>query len=370
MDAKWLERVKELLIKKMAYGREEARKVDFLPYTVREGKWAPGNDGLAWWTNGFWGASMWQMYLMCGDEEFKKEAIRCEEMLDGVIWDYEKLHHDVGFMWNLTSGVNYRLTGNEDSRRRWMTAAGVLAGRYNPNGFIRAWNGKRRPGWAIIDCMMNIPMLYRVGACLDDPRFKLIAMNHADTNMKHFIRPDGSSNHIVIFDPQNGEMLENPRGQGYESGSSWSRGQSWALYGFVLSYIHTGEQRYLDTAKRVAHYFIANVQDDWIPACDFRAPLEPVVKDNCAGAIAACGLLELAKIVPENEKRIYQTAAEKLLIAMEEKCADWSEDTPAIFTMCTGSYHANDHHIQMVYADYFFIEAVNKLLDAKAMLFW
>ncbi len=369
MDAKWLERVKAQLDAKMAYGRKKAQEVDFIPYTVKDGQWAPGGGGREWWTNGFWGASMWQMFLMTGDEEYKKEAIRCEEMLDEVLINFERLHHDVGFMWNLTAGVNYRLTGDPISRRRWLTAASTLAGRYNPNGFIRAWNGDRT-GWGIIDCMMNIPLLYRASAVLNDPRFKLIAMEHADTNMECFIRDDGSSNHIVIFDPQTGEMLDNPGGQGYESGSSWSRGQSWALYGFVLSYIHTGEQRYLDTAKRVAHYFIANVQDDWIPNCDFRAPAEPVIKDNCAGAIAACGLLEIAKAVPEYEKHIYQSAAEKLLIAMEANCADWSEDIPAIFTQCTAAYHSNERHVSMVYADYYFIEAVNKLLDDKAMLFW
>ncbi len=368
MDAKWLERVKGLLEKKMAYGREKANAVDFIPYTVQDGEWVPGSGGLAWWTNGFWGASMWQMYLMTGDEEYKKAAVRCEEMLDDVLIEHEQLHHDVGFMWNLTSGVNYRLTKDPISRRRWLTAASTLAGRYNLNGFIRAWNG-RRTGWAIIDCMMNIPMLYRASALLNDPRYRLIAMSHADTTMKYFMRPDGSCNHIVIFDPMTGEMLDNPAGQGYASGSSWSRGQTWALYGFTLSYIHTGEVRYLDAAKRAAHYFIANVCDDWLPACDFRAPKEPVLKDNCAGAIAACGLLELAKVVSEYEKPFYINAAEKLLIAMEEHCADWSEDSPAIFKQCTGSYE-KDHHIYMVYGDYYFIEAVNKLLNKDAMLFW
>jgi len=369
MDAKWLEQVKAKLEAKMAYGREMSKDIDFIPYTVKDGKWAPGGGGLSWWTNGFWGASMWQMYLMTGDEEYKKAAERCEEMLDEVLIDHEKLHHDVGFMWNLTAGVNYRLTGNPKSRRRWLTAASTLAGRYNPNGFIRAWNGDRI-GWGIIDCMMNIPLLYRASACIGDPRYKLVAMEHADTNMECFIRPDGSSNHIVCFDPLTGEMLDNPGGQGFESGSSWSRGQAWALYGFTLSYIHTGEERYLDTAKQVAHYFIANVCDDWIPACDFRSPAEPVIKDNAAGAIAACGLLEIAKVVPQYEKKMYKSAAEKLLIAMEASCADWSEDIPAIFTMCTGAYHDSVHHFPMVYTDYFFIEAVNKLMDENAMLFW
>ena len=36
----------------------------------------------------------------------------------------------------------------------------------------------------------------------EDPRFSLIAMAHADTTIRYFVRPDGSCNHIVIFDPE------------------------------------------------------------------------------------------------------------------------------------------------------------------------
>ena len=40
MDAKWLEQVKAKLEAKMAYGREMAKDIDFIPFTVKEGKWA------------------------------------------------------------------------------------------------------------------------------------------------------------------------------------------------------------------------------------------------------------------------------------------------------------------------------------------
>lgn len=67
--------------------------------------------------------------------------------------------------------------------------------------------------------------------------------------------------------------MELPEGQGYASGSSWSRGQAWAVYGFALAFRHTGDVRYLDTAKRAAHYFIANVAlTEGIALVDFRAP--------------------------------------------------------------------------------------------------
>ena len=61
----WALDVSRKLEKKMRYGAEEARKVDFIPYSVQDGKWAPSYIG--WWTNGFWGAELLQMYMLTGD---------------------------------------------------------------------------------------------------------------------------------------------------------------------------------------------------------------------------------------------------------------------------------------------------------------
>lgn len=351
---------------KMPLVLEKAKGLDFIPYTVRDGAWAPGPfDGICWWTNGFWPAQMWAMYRMTGEKAYRQEAERAEKMLDAAFCDYDHLHHDVGFMWLISSGASFRLTGNDQSRKRTLLAANLLAGRFNPAGFIRAWN-EDRAGWAIIDCMMNLNLLYWASDYTGDPRFRKIAMAHADTAMVHFVRADGSCNHIVIFDPETGAFLDAPAGQGYAPGSSWSRGQAWALYGFALSFLHTGKQEYLETARRVADYFISQIQDDWIPRCDFRQPEGDGLKDACAGAIAACGLLELAKLTEEKQ---YFDAAVSMLSALDAHCTAWSDASPAILKNCTGSYHGNDHNIAMNYADFFFMEAILKL-RGDTFLFW
>ena len=124
-----------------------------------------------------------------------------------------------------------------------MLAAGNMAGRFNLAGnFIRAWNNwddVDRRGFAIIDCMMNLPLLYWASEETTDPRFKMMAVAHADTAMKTFVREDGSVNHIVVFDPFTGKMVENLGGQGDGEGSAWTRGQSWRIYGFSLSHGYT-----------------------------------------------------------------------------------------------------------------------------------
>ena len=367
-DQAWLEDVAKKLDDKMRYGVKKAREVGYIPYTTKNGQWDEIN--IDWWTNGFWPAEMWQMFLLTHDPFYRDEALRAEEMLDEALHHFKELSHDVGFQWLIQSGVRYALEKNRDSFDRTLLAANTLAGRFNPNGFIRAWNGEDHVGWAIVDCMMNLPLLYWATEQTKDPRYKLIAMKHADTTMEKFVRPDGSCHHIVVFNAETGEVLDHPFGQGIATGSSWSRGQAWALYGFTLSYLHTGKQEYLDTAKRVAHYFIANVADDWIPKCDFRQPKNPDIRDNAAGGIAACGLMELSKLVPEDEAMMYYEAGCNLLIAEVEYCANWEHNDPAILTKCTGAYHnIPTRHITMNYGDYYLIEAVNKL-RGESLLFW
>lgn len=376
---KWADPVIEKIRTKMAWVSEKNR--DKIPYTTdSEGNYDDRSDtakewglddGLNWWTNGFWGGMMWLMYQDTQDEKYAEIARISEYRMEKCFEDYYGLHHDVGFMFQPTAVADYRLTGNPRSRKIAMHAANLLAGRFNPVGkFIRAWNGTETEirGWAIIDCMMNLSLLYWASEESGDPRFRQIAMMHADTVMKNFIRPDGSVCHIVEFNPETGEMVKSHGGQGYQEGSSWTRGQGWAVYGFMISYIHTGKQEYLDTAKKLAHYCMANLSEDGIIPVDFRQPKEPAWEDSCGACVIAGGLLELSKYVPELEKEMYQKAAVKILKAIDETRADWSEECDAIVQNCSAAYHNPQHHVTMSYADYYFMEAVYKLKNTGILL--
>lgn len=370
---KWLDEVYEKLKVKML--KECGRAKNKIPYSAKDGVFddRSNKQELNFWTNGFWGGILWQMYHATKEECYKEAARIVEEKFDYLLDEYIRLHHDVGFMWLHTAVADYRLTGNEKSRVRGLHAASLLAGRYNPAGkFIPAWNGEDRIGWIIIDSMMNIPLLYWASRELNDPRFEMIARAQADKELEMAVRPDGSCNHICALDPLTGELLDTPGGQGYESGSSWSRGQAWALYGFALSYRHTKDQKYLDAAKRVANYFIASVvRTGFLPLCDFRQPTEPVYYDSTAGACAACGLLEIAEHVPELEKDFYVDAAFRILQAMEAVWCDWDPERDSILQMGTAAYHNRpaELHVPIIYGDYFFLEAVLRLLG-KDFLIW
>lgn len=364
-DKEFIENTWQKIDKKLSEVAKRSRGK--LPYTAINGVHTDhAKENICWWTNGFWGGLMWLMYCGTKNEEYKISAEKNEEILDGAFKTFWRLHHDVGFMWHLTAGVNYRLTGNEQSKIRTMYAANLLMGRYNTAGkFLRAWNVD--PCVSIIDSMMNIPLLYWASTEIGDPRFKALAMEHADTTIKNHIRDDGSVKHIIVYDPETGEPLESLAGQGYDVNSSWSRGQAWALHGFVLSYIHTGKKEYLDIAKKVAHYFIACICDDYLPKADFRAPDEPALIDSTAGACAACGLLEIARNVSEYEGAIYYNAAIKILKALDQNCCNYENDVDYIVGMGTEEWTDKKEaigktaHIPIIYGDYYFVEAIYKL---------
>lgn len=346
---------------------------DKIPYLAREGKY--GQDmrdvNLAWWTNGFWAGMLWQMYKETQNPLYMDTARKTEEALDLALEQFEGLHHDVGFQFLHTAVADYRLTGWKRARVRGLHGANLLAGRYNPAGrYIRAWN-KDMAGWMIIDSLMNLHLLYWAGEELGDPRFMEIAKGHTDKALEVLLRPDGSCNHIAVFDPRTGELLENPGGQGFGPGSSWSRGQAWALYGLGLAYVHTKDNRYLDRAKQAAHYFIAQVAlTGYVSLADFRAPKEPVYWDTTAAACGACGLLQIAGEVPEGERYFYYDAACRILMALEEKHCCWDKETDGILMDGTAAYgKMEETHVSLIYGDYFFVEGILRLMG-KGFLIW
>ena len=271
--------------------------------------------------------------------------------------------------------ANYKLTGNEESKRRALIAASHLAGRFNVKGnFIRAWNdrqGKGNVGWAIVDCTMNLPLLYWASEETGDPRFRHIAMAHADTVTKEFARADGSTYHIVCFDPETGVRVGQRSGQGAGEESAWSRGQAWILYGMALSYRYTQKARYLRTAMAAADFFINNLPEDAVPYWDFSVEKgEDVPRDTSAAACAACGLLELAEYVDKKKAVEYREWACRILNALYEK---WWLKAPESQGLLGGATFncpiGKGIHVSLIYGDYFFTEAVMRVVG-KPVIFW
>lgn len=374
----WIDATWEKIDKKLSKTAVKSR--DKIPYSTVDG--VHDNkciDDIGWWTNGFWGGTMWLMYHMTGNEEYRKTAERSEVLLDEALKDYKSLHHDVGFMWHLTSGANYRLTGNQGSCIRNLFAASTLFSRYNIDGdYIRAWNGnwggEANIGYSIIDCLMNLSLLYWASKEIGDDRFKKIAMRQMDMAMRDHIRPDGSTNHIVNHFPDKVGVKEIIGGQGYEATSCWTRGLAWAVYGSIISYIHAGKPEYLEAAKLTADYFIENCKKtDYKTLIDFCAPESPVYYDSTAGVCAACGILEIAKYVSEEEGRRYTQEAINILKATDEFFCNYEENQDALVLMGSERYPQDERgfkglHIPIIYGDFFFVEAITKLKGSEFLI--
>ncbi len=361
-----------------------------VPYTAIGGHFddLSGKD-ICWWTNGFYGGILWQLYHATGQIIYRQAAEELEEKLDAVLMNYGGMDHDSGFRFLLSAVADYKLTGRQMSKNRGLLAAANLAGRFNPAGnFIRAWNDDSgvNAGWAIIDCMMNLPLLYWASDITHDARFFHIAVRHADMAIEHFVREDGSARHIVEFDVEKGNFVQDFGGQGYAKGSSWTRGQAWALYGFTLSYIHTGYERYLDTARRVAAYFVSNIPDSSLIPVDFCQPGDVALEDSSAGAIAASGLLLLSQILygqPKiaegyanpitkaacDEAEVLEEAAFRILRTLEQYRCNWEKDHDELLEKCTAAFHDDKHEFPIIYGDYYFIEAVLRLAG-KELFVW
>lgn len=351
------------------------RNADKIPYTAVNGVFddRSGPDAIGWWTNGFWGGILWQLFYATKEECYREAAITCEEKLDPVFMSYQIMDHDSGFRWLPTSVARYRLEGNAASKNRGMLAAANFAGRFNLAGnFLRAWNqdGSRdRRGFAIIDCMMNLPLLYWASDVSEDPRFKMMAMAHADTVMKTFVRKNGSVIHIADFDPETGAFKGAVDGQGKSPDSSWTRGQGWGLYGFTLSYRHTGKREYLDTASKIADYVLSVIPEDFIIPVDYDQDKTLDWQDSSAAAVTACGLIELSKYCDdESVSARYLRAAVKLLRVLDEKSCCWDEGRDELLENCSAMYHEEHHNYPIIYADYYFMEAIFKLTGEELFI--
>ena len=377
-NKEWIDQVWEKVDRKLQGVAVRSREK--LPYSSVNGVHDDRKD-TTFWTNGFLGGMMWLMYEASGNEVYRTTAERSEELLDVALRQVKVLHHDVGFMWHLTAGAHYRLTGNESACARNYLAAAMLFSRYNIDaGFIRAWN----LGWVecpdcsgvtIIDTLMNLPLLYWASEEIEDDRFKKVAMRHMDMAIRDHIREDGSTNHTVEHELDRPVVKNVFAGQGYSPTSCWSRGVSWAVYGSVISYKHTGKKEYLDAAIKTADYFTKEVKKtNYMPLVDFKAPATPIYYDSTAGVCTACGLLEIAKYVPKEEAKHYTQEAINILKACEEKWCNYEDTEDGLVMMGSGSYPKHEScmktlHIPIIFGDFFFVEALCKL-KGRDFLIW
>lgn len=278
------------------------------------------------WTTGFWTGEIWLAYERTGKEGLRAAGGRqVESFLERIRRKEDVAHHDMGFLYTPSCVAAYRLTGNEHAREAAVLAADNLMGRFQEKGgFFQAWGplGAKDNYRLIIDCLLNMPLLFWASETTGRPEYADKARIHIRTAMQYVIRPDDSTYHTYFFDPVSGGPLKGVTHQGYRDGSAWARGQSWGIYGAALSYKRLREPAYIDIFERLTRFFLTHLPKDLIPYWDFDfqdGSAEP--RDSSAAAIAACGMLEMAKYLHEDKARFYEGMARRLIKALADHCA-------------------------------------------------
>lgn len=333
--------------------------------------------GIRWietpydWTEGFWPGTCWMLYQQTQDEKWKEAAITAQKLIE----HHKDLtnDHDLGFIFNNSYGKAYRITGEEQYKQVLIDASNALVTRFNDTvGCIQSWdvvdNWQAERGWkfpVIIDNLMNLEMLFEASNITGDSLYRNIAIAHANTTMRNHFREDGSSYHVIDYDPTTGEVLHKVTAQGFADESAWARGQAWALYGYTMCYRYTKDQKYLDFAEKIAQFILnhPNYPKDGVPYWDFNAPNIPnEIRDASAGAIMASALLELSSYT--NDK--YLQAASHILDSLDGDTytAKQGENGNFVLKHSVGSIpHGNEIDVPLNYADYYYIEALIRLKE-------
>ncbi|GAA3128992.1 glycoside hydrolase family 88 protein [Streptomyces rameus] len=342
--------------------RTVAPGVTGFPVGTKFEKWTYSRNGD--WVGGFWPGTLWMAWLYSEDDAFRAWAVESARNL--APRQYDTSTHDLGFLFYPSWVTAWRLTGDDEWRTGAIRAADSLIRRYNPRGrFIRAWGvltDTANAGRVIMDTIMNLDLLAFASRQTGDDRYLDIAVEHARTAQRVFPRPDGSTPHVYDFDPDTGRAIGPGTVQGYSPASCWSRGQAWGIYGFTTMYRRTGETEFRDTARRLADFAIGALSADHVPVWDYRAPQQPHdVKDASAGAVMACGLLDL---YAATGRPAYRDVALRLLTALSDTCLTRnSSRAEAVVARCTRNRPAEDGiEISLPYADYYLLEGILRVL--------
>jgi unsaturated chondroitin disaccharide hydrolase len=182
------------------------------------------------------------------------------------------------------------------------------------------------------------------------------------------VRGDGSTAHEGLFDVETGEFLKQSTHQGWRGDSSWARGQAWALYGFGTAFRQSGDERFLETAKHCADFFIERTPGHGVPPNDWEQPDPPRPYESSAAAIAGSGLLQLSEIAGSSEdQKHYRECAFRIastLLTSEFLAVD---EHPWQGILKHGSYHERNElgvDESVMWGDYFFVELLDKLIGS------
>lgn len=325
------------------------------PEFTQDGGWHCVRDGG--WVGGHWVGLLWLAYAHTRESIYERAARAWAARL--APRQEDTTTHDLGFLFELSHVLGARVTGDPGLKRPALAAARSLSRRFDERAkLFPAWN--LYPGRAIIDTMMNLNLLYWATRETGDLLYARQATDHAHTALTCLVRADGSTAHVADFDPATGAFLRRGTLQGLSPTSCWSRGQSWAVYGFANCYGVTRDDAFLSAARTLAEYALRRLPADHVPYWDYDSPLIPNdVRDSSAAAILAAGLFKLSTVDPEGKRsRRWLNEATAILESLWQGYSSRGTIAPSILVHGTRNKPGNDMDHGLIYGDYYFVEAI------------
>lgn len=342
--------------------------VQAYPHVSTNNWYTPEKNEL--WTSSFFIGMCFLAYEHSGDRIFLKYEKEYLKSFEERVVHRQHISHDLGFLYTLSCVADYKVTGNPEGKRIALMAANMLAERYHDKGrYIQAWGemGISYPDVKIIiDTMLNLPLLYWTG----EKDKVAMAQNHAMTAAVTLVRPDYTTYHTYLMEPDTGKAVCGKTHQGHRDESVWARGQAWAVYGYALSYRYTQNRQFLEVAERTAEVFMDNLPENRVPYWDFDFTDEnPDIRDTSAAAIFVCGLAELCAHVPDERAECYLQCAEAVMKSLREAYST-RQISGSNGILTEGMYHRHDGARECtIWGDYFYMEALMRLTQ-DWRLYW
>lgn len=339
----------------------------------------PATENTSGWNQGFWTGILWHAYELTETAGYRDVAM-------GQIPSYTKRidekrgtdTHDMGFLYSPSCVAAYKITGDAESRATALKAADNLLSRFREKGqFIQAWGSMNSTSnyRLIVDCLMNIPLLFWATEVTGDAKYAEVARSHFNTTLTYCWRTNGSTYHTYFFDPVTGNPVRGATHQGVSDDSTWARGQAWAIYGPILTYSYEENRMALNAFRVATDYFLNHLPMDYIPYWDFTftdGAYQP--KDSSAAAIAICGILEGIKYMDEDDplREKFLSGAKRMMNSLIDHYTTKNlPDANGLLIHATYNYNSKMGIDEMnIWGDYFYMEALHRMLDAEWEMYW
>jgi unsaturated chondroitin disaccharide hydrolase len=368
MNTETQEKFKQRAQAALEFSEKQLRRLitqhpNYFPLYTVNGKWKHDMEAWTNWCEGFLGGMLWILYRHTGEAWWRERAEHYSLLIEHRKTDQDV--HDLGFLFLPTWKAWYDVTGEPAQNQVVVDAGKTLALRFQPKGrYLRSFVSQDS---IFIDIMMNVGIIFYAAQQTKTASLLQVASEHCLTTRRFLVRGDASTSHEGLFDIETGEFLRQTTHQGWRNDSSWARGQTWAIYGFTTAYQFTQDPRFLDTAQRCADFYIKRTPAHGVPPNDWEEPNPTEKYESSAAAVAAAGLLELAKATDQAKADRYREYAFTILDTLlgPEFLANETPGWEGILKH--GIYHERKKlgiNESVMWGEYFFLSALDKALES------